>query len=72
VDFKGVFSRLTHHNFEGWAVVEWECYLKDNKQGAEEGSKFVLDHMITKSATSFDDFAAAEKNDALNRKILGL
>jgi len=60
VDFKGIFSRLTHHDFKGWAVVEWECYLKDNKQGAKEG------------AISFDDFAAADQNDALNKRILGL
>ena len=72
VDFKGVFSRLTHYDFKGWAVVEWECYLKDNQQGAKEGVTFISEHMIKKSATSFDDFAAADQDSKLNKRILGL
>ena len=28
VDFGAVFSKLTANDFDGWAVVEWECCLK--------------------------------------------
>uniref|UniRef100_UPI0013DA9279 TIM barrel protein n=1 Tax=Stenotrophomonas maltophilia TaxID=40324 RepID=UPI0013DA9279 len=29
VDFKGIFSRLTRHGYDGFAVLEWECCLKN-------------------------------------------
>jgi len=28
VDFNGIFSKFAAYNFEGWAVLEWECALK--------------------------------------------
>ncbi len=34
VDFGSVFSKLTAHNYAGWAVVEWECALKHPEDGA--------------------------------------
>jgi len=47
VDFVSIFSKLTQHGFKGWAVLEWECCIKDSNQGAAEGAEFIMDHMIT-------------------------
>ena len=41
VDFGAVFSKLAAHDFDGWAVVEWECALKHPEDGAREGAEFV-------------------------------
>ena len=74
IDFKRIFSLLTQYNFQGWAVVEWECALKDSMQGAREGADFVRQHMITAADKAFDDFAGNAQSDqeAFNRRILGL
>jgi len=72
IDFTQIFSQLTRHGFDGWAVVEWECALKDAMQGARESAAFVDRHLITPSAQSFDDFAATGSSQDSNRAILGL
>jgi sugar phosphate isomerase/epimerase len=72
VDFKQIFSKLTAYDFDGWAVIEWECCLKHPEAGAEEGAKFVKDHIIRVTDKAFDDFAGGEADDASNRRILGL
>ncbi|WP_127555707.1 sugar phosphate isomerase/epimerase family protein [Saccharospirillum alexandrii] len=72
VDFNGIFSRLAQYDFEGWAVIEWECALKHPEQGAEEGARFVEDHIIRVTDKAFDDFAAAGTDEATNRALLGL
>lgn len=72
IDFRSIFSKLEQYNFDGWAVVEWECCLKNPVDGAIEGAKFVKDHMIKKAARSFDDFAASGIDKELNKRILGL
>lgn len=72
VDFKQIFSKLTAYDFDGWAVIEWECCLKHPEAGAEEGAKFVKEHIIRVTEKAFDDFAGGEANDAKNRRILGL
>ncbi|QIL90176.1 TIM barrel protein [Microbulbifer sp. SH-1] len=72
VDFKAIFSKLTQYDFKGWAVLEWECCLKDAEQGAAEGAAFIKERMITKAARSFDDFAGGNTSEARNRRILGL
>lgn len=72
VDFKAVFSKLTQYGFPGWAVLEWECCLKDQEQGAKEGAAFIRDHIIKATDIVFDDFAAIESDDRLNKDILGL
>lgn len=72
VDFKGIFSRLSKHGFDGWAVLEWECYIKNSVQGATEGAKFIKDHIINVTDKAFDDFAGGKQDDELNREILGL
>jgi sugar phosphate isomerase/epimerase len=72
VDFSGVFSKLTQHGFDGWAVVEWECALKHPEDGAREGSDFVRAHIIRVTKKAFDDFAGGGTDDAANRRMLGL
>ncbi|MCK2184580.1 sugar phosphate isomerase/epimerase family protein [Halomonas getboli] len=72
VDFKGIFSRLTRYGFDGWAVLEWECCLKDAAQGAAEGAPFITEHLITRAGRAFDDFAGQDTSPARNRRILGL
>ena len=61
VDFKTIFSKLTQYDFPGWAVLEWECCLKDAQTGASEGSDFIRRHIIPVSARAFDDFAAGDE-----------
>ena len=72
VDFRAVFSKLAQYDFDGWAVVEWECALKHPEDGAREGAAFVRDHMIRVTETAFDDFASGGSDDAANRTMLGL
>ena len=56
----------------GWAVLEWECCLKDSEQGAAEGAPFIAAHIIQVAHRAFDDFAASGIDQAANRKLLGL
>ena len=72
VDFKSIFSKLTQYGFDGWAVLEWECCLKDSAQGAAEGAPFIASHIIEPTKHAFDDFAGAEASEERNRRILGL
>ncbi|TBW40682.1 sugar phosphate isomerase/epimerase [Siculibacillus lacustris] len=72
VDFAAIFSRLTRHGFDGWAVLEWECCLKHPEQGAAEGAPFIHDHIIRVTEKAFDDFAGAGTDLAANRRILGI
>jgi len=72
VDFKTIFSKLTQYDFKGWAVMEWECSLKDSNVGAKEGAEFIKKHIIPVTNRAFDDFAATGADEAFNNKILGL
>lgn len=72
VDFKGIFSKLAQYGYDRWAVVEWECCLKDSEQGAREGSDFVRKHIIEAAKSAFDDFAASAADPAANRRLLGM
>ena len=72
VDFGGIFSKLTQYGYAGWAVLEWECFLKHPEQGAAEGAPFIEAHMIRKADRAFDDFAGAAPDAARNRRVLGL
>ncbi|WP_288900376.1 sugar phosphate isomerase/epimerase [uncultured Sneathiella sp.] len=72
VDFVGIFSKMAANNFEGWAVVEWECCLKHPEVGAREGAQFVKDHIIRVTERAFDDFADGGTDEAANRKMLGI
>ncbi len=72
IDFKGIFSRLAQYDYDGWAVLEWECCLKEAESGAREGAKFIAEHIIPVSARAFDDFAATGSEDDSIRTMLGL
>jgi sugar phosphate isomerase/epimerase len=72
VDFSGIFSKLSQYGFDGWAVLEWECCIKDSEQGAAEGASFIEAHIIEVASRAFDDFAASGADMATNRKMLGL
>ncbi|MBO0127767.1 sugar phosphate isomerase/epimerase [Agrobacterium sp. OT33] len=72
VDFGAVFSKLTQYDFEGWAVLEWECALKHPEDGAREGASFIENHIIRVTERAFDDFAKSGIDDAANRRLLGL
>ena len=72
VDFGAVFSKLTANDFDGWAVVEWECCLKHPEDGAREGAAFVRDHIIRVTERAFDDFADGGADPAANRRMLGI
>lgn len=72
VDFRSVFSKLSGYDFDGWAVVEWECCLKHPEDGAREGATFVRDHIIRVTERAFDDFADGGTDDAANRRMLGI
>ncbi len=72
VDFKSIFSKLAQYNYKGWAVLEWECCIKNPEDGAKEGAVFIRDHIIRVTEKAFDDFASAGKDEKLNRSILGL
>ncbi len=72
IDFGSIFSKLTQYGYEGWAVLEWECCIKDGEQGATEGAPFIRSHMIESTDRDFDDFASGGSDKKANRKILGL
>ncbi len=72
IDFKAIFSKFAAYDFEGWAVLEWECALKHPEDGAREGATFIRDHIIRVTETAFDDFAASGVNPALNKSLMGL
>ena len=72
VDFSAVFSKMAANDFDGWAVVEWECCLKHPEDGAREGARFVSDHIIRVTERAFDDFADGGTDEAANRKMLGI
>ncbi|RZK64546.1 MAG: sugar phosphate isomerase/epimerase, partial [Pedobacter sp.] len=72
VDFKTIFSKLAQYDFKGWAVMEWECCIKNQEDGAREGSEFIQKHIINVTDKAFDDFAASGSDSAFNKKILGL
>lgn len=72
VDFGAIFSRMAANDFDGWAVVEWECCLKHPEDGAREGAAFVRDHIIRVTEKAFDDFADGGTDDAANRRMLGI
>lgn len=57
INFKSIFSKMAQYNFPGWAVLEWECCLKNQEDGAREGAAFIQKHIIKIAQKSFDDFA---------------
>jgi sugar phosphate isomerase/epimerase len=72
VDFVGIFSKLAGYDYASWAVLEWECCLKNPEDGAREGAEFIAQHIIRVTEKSFEDFAAGGADLAANRRMLGI
>jgi sugar phosphate isomerase/epimerase len=72
VDFRSIFSKMAQYDYDGWAVLEWECCLKHPEQGAREGAAFIADHIIRVAGRAFDDFAGSGVDRARIRALLGL
>jgi sugar phosphate isomerase/epimerase len=72
IDFKGIFSKLAQYDFPGWAVLEWECALKDGETGAAEGARFIREHIIPVTNSAFDDFVGSKADASALRRDLGL
>ena len=72
IDFRAIFSKLAQYDFEGWAVLEWECCLKHQEDGAAEGAVFIADHIIRVTDKAFDDFAASGIDADMNKRVLGI
>jgi sugar phosphate isomerase/epimerase len=72
VDFGAIFSKLSQYGYDGWAVLEWECCIKDSDQGASEGAPFIESHIINVVTKAFDDFAATGADEEVNKKVLGI
>jgi sugar phosphate isomerase/epimerase len=61
VDFKTIFSKLSQYDFKGWAVMEWECCIKNQEDGAREGAEFIKN--IIKVTDKAFDFASLIESD---------
>ncbi len=72
VDFSAIFSKMSQYDYDGWAVLEWECCIKSSEQGATEGAPFIESHIIEVATRAFDDFAATGADEAINKKVLGI
>jgi len=72
VDFPAIFTKLSQYDFDGWAVLEWECCIKSGEQGAREGAPFIARHIIQTAERAFDDFAQSGADRNANRRLLGL
>jgi sugar phosphate isomerase/epimerase len=72
VDFGAIFSKLAAYDYDSWAVLEWECCLKDSQQGAEEGAPFIANHIIKVTEKSFDDFTARAVDKKQVQRMLGI
>jgi sugar phosphate isomerase/epimerase len=72
IDFGAVFSKFAQYDYAGWAILEWECCLKHQEDGAREGAAFIRDQIIRVTDRAFDDFASTGKDEARNRRLLGL
>lgn len=72
VDFKSIFSKLAAYDYKGWAVLEWECAIKNSVDGAAEGAPFIKNHIIKVTEKAFDDFAGTGSDEAFNRGLLGI
>jgi sugar phosphate isomerase/epimerase len=72
IDFSAIFSKLAEIDYDGWAVLEWECCLKRPEDGAREGVPFIERHIIEVQARAFDAGMQAGADSGRNRRILGV
>lgn len=69
IDFGRIFSKLAQYDYDGWAVLEWECCLKEGETGAREGAEFIRRHIIPVADRAFDDFALAEDAPSIRHQL---
>jgi sugar phosphate isomerase/epimerase len=67
VDFGGIFSKMAQYGYDSWAVLEWECCLKQ-----PEDAEFIKHHLIRVTEKSFDDFAGGRSDEEQIKRMLGL
>ena len=72
INYKAVFSKLAAYDYTGWAVMEWECCIKNSEDGAKEGADFIKKNIIRVTEKAFDDFAGTINDENFNRSLLGL
>jgi sugar phosphate isomerase/epimerase len=72
VDFGAIFSKLAAYDYSSWAVLEWECCLKDPEQGAAEGAPFIASHIIKVTEKTFDDYVSGKTDQVQIKRLLGL
>ncbi|MFM0440432.1 sugar phosphate isomerase/epimerase [Paraburkholderia strydomiana] len=72
IDFRAIFSKMAQYDFQGWAVLEWECALKHPHDGAREGAEFIREHIIRVAEHAFDDFAGSGVDAAQLKRVLGI
>jgi sugar phosphate isomerase/epimerase len=72
VDFGAIFSSLSVYGYDGWAVLEWECAIKNRIDGAREGAPFIAKHLIKVTETTFDDFIDQSADRGAVNRALGL
>jgi sugar phosphate isomerase/epimerase len=72
IDFRQIFSKLTEVGYCSWAVLEWECCVKDALQAAREGAEFIKAMLIDTPKTAFDEFAGGGMDMDYIRRILVL
>ena len=72
IDFGAIFSSLSVHGYDSWAVLEWECAIKNRHDGAREGAGFIAKHLIKVSESTFDDFIDQGADRSAVNRALGL
>jgi len=72
IDFKRLFTLLTEIGFDSWAVLEWECVVKDLEQGAREGAELIKSLLIDIPKRAFDSNIRTSDSSEIDKKILGI
>ena len=71
-DFDAMFAKFTEHDFDGWAVYEWEDCLEHPEDAAPAGAKYISERIIRVTDKTFDDFAGQKDASSSARQVLGL
>jgi sugar phosphate isomerase/epimerase len=72
IDFGAIFSSLSVYGYDSWAVLEWECAIKNRDDGAREGAEFIKKHMIEVSQSTFEDFIDQGADQSAVNRALGI
>jgi sugar phosphate isomerase/epimerase len=72
IDFGAIFSKFAQYDYDGWAVLEWECCLKHPDEGARQGAAFIRGHIIKVQERAFDTLMKPAIEKARLARILGV